>query len=108
ASAAILVVLAGGFWPLLLIMMMRGFGRAASNPSITAIFSGLVPLSKRGRGMGIFSVFQNVGLVVGATTGGFLYEFISSESPFVACALVGLIGVLVVIFTVSEPKRGLR
>lgn len=108
ASAAILVIFSGSLWPLLLVMTMRGFGRAVSNPSITAMFSGLVPVSKRGRGMGIFNIFQNVGLVVGATVGGFLYEFSSSEAPFIACAGVGLIGVLVVLLIVSEPKQGLR
>lgn len=107
ASAAILVVFSGSLWPLLLVMTMRGFGRAVSNPSITAMFSGLVPVSKRGRGMGIFNIFQNVGLVVGATAGGFLYEFSSSEAPFIACAGVGLIGVFVVLLMVSEPKKGL-
>ena len=108
ASAAILVIFSGSLWPLLLVMTMRGFGRAVSNPSIIAMFSGLVPVSKRGRGMGIFNIFQNVGLVVGATVGGFLYEFSSFESPFIACAGVGLIGVLVVSLMVSEPKQSLR
>jgi len=108
ALAAILVILSGSFWPLLLVMTMRGFGRSMSNPSITAMFSGLVPISKRGRGMGIFNLFRNVGLVAGSTVGGFLYEFSSSEAPFIACASVGLIGVLVVLLMVSEPKQGLR
>jgi len=89
-------------------MAMRGFGRAVSNPSITAMFSGLMPVSKRGRGMGIFNIFQNVGLVVGATAGGFLYEFSFSGAPFIACAGAGLIGVLVVSLLISEPKQGLR
>jgi len=108
AASAILIVFSGSFWPLVLIMTLRGLGRAVSNPSIVAMFSGLLPLSKRGRGMGVFSVFQNVGLVTGATVGGFLYEFSSSEMPFIACALVGLAGVLVVLVTVSEPKQALK
>jgi DHA1 family multidrug resistance protein-like MFS transporter len=108
AVAALLVILSGSFWPLLFVMTMRGFGRSMSNPSITAMFSGLVPISKRGRGIGIFNLFRNVGLVVGSTVGGFLYEFSSSEAPFIACAGVGLIGVLVVLLMVSEPKQGLQ
>jgi DHA1 family multidrug resistance protein-like MFS transporter len=108
AASAILIVFSGSFWPLVLIMTLRGLGRAVSNPSIIAMFSGLLPLSKRGRGMGVFSVFQNVGLVAGATVGGFLYEYSSSEMPFVACALLGVAGVLIVLATVSEPKQGLK
>lgn len=108
ASAAFLVLVSGGFWPLLLIMSMRGFGRAVSNPSITALFSGLTPVSKRGRSMGVFNIFQNIGLVAGATVGGFLYEFSSVHSPFIAATIVGFVGVLVVFLTVAEPKRGLR
>lgn len=108
ATSAILVIFSGSFWPLLLIMMLRGFGRGVSNPSIVAIFSGLVPASKRGRAMGIFSIFQNIGLVIGSTVGGFLYEFHSSEIPFVACATIGFIGVFVVLLTVSEPKQDLK
>lgn len=108
ALAAMLVVFSGSLWPLLFVMTMRGFGRAVSDPSITAMFSGLVPVSKRGRSMGILNIFQNVGLVLGATAGGFLYEFSSSEAPFIACAGVGLIGVLVVSLMISEPRKGLR
>ncbi len=108
ALAALIVIFSGSLWPLLLVMTMRGLGRAISNPSITALFSGLVPVSKRGKAMGIFNIFQNAGLVVGATVGGFLYEFSSLESPFIACASVGLIGALVVLLIVSEPKEGLQ
>lgn len=102
-----LLVFIGGFWQAVFVMMIRGLGRASTNPSIMAIFSTLVPLPRRGRSMSIFNVFQNVGLVVGATVGGFLYEF-SSETPFLACAAVGLIGVFVVLATVSEPKEDLH
>ncbi len=107
ASAALLVILSGGFWPLLLVMSFRGFGRSISNPSITALFSGLIPGSKRGRGMGIFNIFRNVGLVAGAAVGGFLYEFSFSEAPFIACAGVGLVGILVVVLLVFEPEQSL-
>ena len=107
ATSAIFAIFSGSFWPLLLIMMLRGFGRGVSNPSIVAIFSGLVPVSKRGRAMGIFSIFQNIGLVIGSTLGGFFYDFYSSEIPFVACAAIGFIGVFVVLLTVSEPKQDL-
>lgn len=105
SSAAILIIFSGSLYPLLLVMTMRGFGRAISNPSITAMFSGLVPVSKRGKGMSIFNLFQNVGLVVGATTGGILYE-LSTELPFIACSSVGFLGVLVVLLMVTEPKHG--
>jgi len=62
AISAFLIILSGSFWPLLLVMMLRGVGRSASNPSIIAMFSGLVPISRRGKGMGIFNGFRNVGL----------------------------------------------
>lgn len=104
ALSALLIISSGGFWPLLGVMMLQGFGRAMINPSLTAMFSGVVSASKRGEAMGIFNAFQNVGLIVGSSMGGFLYEFSSSEMPFIACFLVGLIGVLVVLFAVSEPK----
>jgi len=105
ATSSLLVIYSGSFWPLFFVMSLRGFGRAASNPSITAMFSDLVSASKRGRGMGLFNSFQNVGLVVGATVGGFLYEFSSSETPFVACAIVSLIGVAIVLLTISEREQ---
>jgi len=105
AVSSLLVIFSGSFWHLLFVMTLRGLGRAASNPSITAMFSGLVPASRRGRGMGIFNTFQNVGLVAGATLGGFLYEFSSSQTPFIACAAISLIGVLIVLLLVSEPKQ---
>jgi len=108
AASAIFIIFSGSFLPLLLAMMVRGYGRAVSNPSIVAMFSGLVPFSKRGRGMGVFNIFQNVGLVLGATVGGFLYDFSSSEIPFIACAIASFVGVLVVLIMVSEPKQSLN
>ncbi len=107
-ASALLIMLSGGFWPLLFVMMLRGVGRAASNPSITAMFSSLVPASRRGKGMGIFNGSRNVGLVLGSTTGGFLYETAFSKLPFLACAAVSLVGVIIALLTVSEPKKGLE
>ena len=108
AVSTVLIILSGGFWPLLFVMMLRGFGRAASNPSITAMFSSLVPASRRGKSMGVFNVFRNIGLVVGSTIGGFLWDVSSTESPFIACAIVTLVGVIIALLTVSEPKKGLK
>jgi len=108
AVSALLVIFSGSFWPLLLVMALRGLGRATINPSITAMFSSVVPASNRGKGMGVFNSFQNVGLVVGAAAGGFLFEYSSTETPFVACTTVGLIGVVLVLLMVSEPKQRLE
>ena len=105
AIATFLIIFSGGFWPLLFLMMLRGFGRATINPSLTAMFSNITSIPKRGRAMGIFNAFQNVGLVVGSSIGGFLYELSSSEAPFIACFFVGLIGVLLILFVVSEPRN---
>ncbi len=108
AASAILIVFSGSFWPLLLVMMLRGLGRAASNPSINAMFASLVPTSRRGRGMGIFNGFRNFGLVLGSTIGGFLWDIASPEFPFFACAGVSLVGVGIALVTVSEPQGGLQ
>jgi MFS family permease len=107
AISAVSIPVSGSFWPLLLIMMLRGLGRAAANPSLTAMFANLVPLANRGKSMGVFNGVRNIGLVVGSTLGGFLYEVASSQTPFLICALVSLMGALVVLLTVSEPREGL-
>lgn len=105
AIATLLIIFSGSFWPLLFLMMMRGLGRAAINPSLTAIFSNIVSTAKRGRAMGILNVFQNFGLVIGSFLGGFLYDAASSETPFIACFIIALIGIVIVLFMVSEPKN---
>lgn len=103
--SALLVIFSGSFWPLFFVMMLRGLGRGATNPSITAMFSSVIPASKRGRGMGIFNIFQNIGLVVGSSIGGFLFEFYTRETPFIACGTISLIGAALVFLMVSEPKQ---
>ena len=103
--SALLVILSGSFWPLLFVMMLRGLGRGATNPSITAMFSRVVPASKRGRGMGIFNSFQNIGLVVGSSMGGFLFEFYARETPFITCGALSLIGAALVFLMVPEPRQ---
>lgn len=107
AVSAVSIIVSGGFWPLLLVMMLRGFGRSATNPSLLAMFSNLVPTSTRGKSMGVFNGFRNIGLVAGSTIGGFLYEATSFQSPFITCAVAGLIGVIIVLLAVSEPDKGL-
>jgi len=72
------------------------------------MFSGLVLASRRGKGMGIFNGFRNVGLVLASTIGGFTYEAASSQLPFIACAFVSLVGVVIALLTVSEPKKELQ
>ena len=106
--SALLVIFSGSFWPLFFVMMLRGLGRGATNPSITAMFSSVIPASKRGRGMGIFNSFQNVGLVVGSSIGGFLFELYMRETPFIACGTISLIGAALVFLMVNEPKQRLE
>jgi len=108
AASALLMIFSGSFWPLFFVMMIRGLGRGATNPTVTAMFSSVVPASMRGRGMGIFNSFQNVGLVVGSSIGGFLFEFYSPETPFVACGTISLIGAALVLLMVSEPKQDFK
>ncbi|MCW3981192.1 MAG: MFS transporter [Candidatus Bathyarchaeota archaeon] len=108
AFSAVLITVSGSFWPLLLVMMMRGVGRAATNPSLTVMFTNLLPITRRGRGMGIYNGFRNVGLVVGSSVGGFLYDTMSSQTPFIICAIAGLVAVAVIIFLITEPERGLE
>ncbi|HKZ95291.1 MAG TPA: MFS transporter [Candidatus Bathyarchaeia archaeon] len=103
-ASAFLVIFSGSFWPLLLVMMLRGFGRGATSPPITAMFSTVVPSSMRAKGMGVFNSFQNLGLVVGSFIAGFLYEFYSPVTPFIACGVISFIGVALVWLMVSEPK----
>jgi len=88
--------------------MVRGVGRAAANPSLVAMFSNVALASGRGKSMGIFNGFRNVGLVVGSTLGGFLYDAASSQSPFITCAIASLAGVSIVLLTVSEPRVGVE
>ncbi|MFP3985787.1 MAG: MFS transporter, partial [Candidatus Bathyarchaeia archaeon] len=108
AISAALIIISGSFWPLLLVMMLRGLGRAASDPPLIAMFSSLVPTVRRGKSMGVFNSFRNVGLVAGSALGGFLYEAFSPESSFILCAIAGLVGVALVLLTISEPKKGLQ
>ena len=106
ATSAFLFTFCGGFWPLMAVMMLRGIGRASSNPSINAMFSRLVPTSRRGKGMGIFIGFRNVGLIFGSSIGGFLWDVSSFQSPFIVCAVVSLTGAVIAFLVVSEPKKG--
>lgn len=101
--SAVLIIFSRSFYPLLFVMMLRGFGRSFVNPSITAMFSSITSTSYMGRSMGIFNTFQNVGLIVGSTLGGLFYDY-SYEIPFIACAVAGLTGIVVVLLMVKEQK----
>lgn len=59
----------------------------------------------RAKGMGVFNSFQNLGLVLGSFIAGFLYDFHSPETPFIACGIISFVGVALVLLLVSE-RRG--
>jgi multidrug resistance protein len=100
--STMLIALFSDYWMLFLFMSMRGVGHASSNPSISAMVCGLVPISSRGKVMGIFNMVRNVGLVAGSFFGGLLYDGVSPTAPFWMCALVEFIGFSCVVFMIKE------
>jgi len=80
-------------------------GTGMARPANDAIVTSIAYKETRGKVMGIFTTWRNLGLLVGPLIGGWAYDNISEKSPFILCGFIGLMGVLVLFFTVHDPEK---
>ncbi len=103
-----LIVLAVGFYSIIFIVAIYTMGRSISKPSIPALVTSLTPISKRGRGMGIYTFFENFAWAGGSIASGMISDLFGKQYPFIFAMIIGIIGTVIIIVTVVEPDRFLE
>jgi len=95
---------AGGFLHLALARFGVGVGEAAGTPPSHAMISDLFPAERRATALAIYATGIYFGTGFGFAGGGYVLEFFDWRTAFFAAGLLGLPVVLLLAFTVREPR----
>jgi len=101
--ATALCALTGNFVQLLLARMLIGIGEAGYAPGGTAMISGLYPVDRRARMMGIWNASIPLGSAIGVLLGGIIAAKLGWKHAFGLVALPGFI-VAVLFYFVKDYK----
>lgn len=102
------IIYAWSFLSLIPSMILRGVGSGMGMPTANALTTSIAYKENRGKVMGWYSTARNIGLFMGPILGGWAYDNIGKTEPFILCGIVGMITVVVIFFTVFDPKEGLE
>ncbi len=91
---------------LILARLLQGAGAGLFFPAITALITETTRYEDRGEAMCIYNIGMGAGMAVGPAAGGFLFTIFNIFVPFYLCAGFALLSLLLVLFLVYEPTRG--
>jgi predicted MFS family arabinose efflux permease len=98
---------ATSFWQLLLFRVGVGIGDAGFVPPVGSLIGDHYPISRRASAMSVIWLGAPLGIVCGATLGGWMAEHVSWRAAFVAVGAPGVIVALLALLTLREPPRGM-
>jgi MFS family permease len=102
---ASLIFINGDFLRLLLAMSMLGFIQVLINTAGSALIADLVPKEHRGKTGGSRGFFSMTGMAMGQLLGGFIYDNISHQLPFLLNAILAIPPLLMVVFMIKEDNE---
>ncbi|GGI66347.1 MFS transporter [Enterococcus alcedinis] len=85
----------------------RGLGGVAAAlvmPSVTAYVADITDISERPKAMGLVSAAISGGFIIGPGIGGFIAHY-GIRAPFFAASFVALVGFIVSLIILKEPKK---
>ncbi len=90
-------------------MTLFAFGNGLLRPPNLGIISLSTPPEEQGVSMGVTNSLASLGRIIGPALGGFLYERMSHEAPFLAAGFVSVIGLAIVLLCYRRlPSTGLH
>ncbi len=98
--------LAPNYAQLLLFRMGVGVGEGGSSPATHSLLSDHYAPSRRASALAIYSLGVPLGIMLGATGGGWIAQTFDWRTAFIVLGLPGLILALLVKITLREPARG--
>jgi MFS family permease len=93
-------------WQFVLARIGVGVGEAGGTPGANSLLSDYFPITRRPMALTIFSLGAPIGSWIATTIVGWLYDRYGWHAVFMILGVPGLVTGLLVLFTVSEPRRG--
>ncbi|MTI81259.1 MAG: MFS transporter [Firmicutes bacterium] len=87
------------------IRFLQGAAAAATWTIGPALVADLYPPEKRGEKLGLAMIGMNFGFLIGPVAGGFLYDWGGYTLPFIVCAAMSTLVLLLVILIIKEPAK---
>ncbi|WP_080874509.1 MFS transporter [Oceanobacillus timonensis] len=103
--ATLLFAFANTFWLLLICRILQGIAAAATWTAGLALLADFYPSKERGKVMGIALSGQAMGILLGPTFGGWLYQLGGYMLPFFVAAGIALIDGLLRVFLLKEEPH---
>jgi MFS family permease len=101
---AILLFAYGNFLTLFIAMPLVGFAMLLGFSASQALFADLVPQTLRGKVTGSMNFFTYVLMALGGAIGGFLYDAVAPEAPFLLTVILIVPSTILILRYVHEPK----
>ncbi len=96
--ATALCAFTGNYVQLFMARILIGFGEAGYAPGGTALISGMYPIEKRSRMMGLWNASIPIGSAIGVTMGGIIAASLGWKHAFGIVAVPGLIVAILFLF----------
>ena len=108
AGALVMIALSGGFAGWAVGAIVLGLGTALVYPTLLAVIGDVAHPSWRGRAVGVYRVWRDLGYTAGAVVGGVVADTLGLTAAVWAAALISLMSALVVAARMYEthPREG--
>lgn len=101
---AVLLFVYGNFLALFITMPILGLTQLLAFSAYQTLFADLVPQIQRGKVTGSMNFFSYVFMALGAVIGGFVYDIVSPQLPFLLMIVLIIPATLLIVLRVDEPK----
>jgi predicted MFS family arabinose efflux permease len=98
---------ARGFWTMALARFGTGVGEAGTGPSINSVIADLYAPTERAAALSFYTAGLNIGLLIAFFGGGWISEHYGWRVAIMVAGVPGLLLAVLLLLTVTEPKRGL-
>ncbi len=89
-----------------LFRFVQGITVGVAVPAIVAMVTHFSTSRTRGKAIGIYSSLRGLGFGSGPIVGGAVVNFYGYEAAFYACAILGILSTLLILFFVNETHEG--
>lgn len=88
-------------------MTLLALGNGLMRPPNLGLISLLTPPEEQGRSMGVTNSLASLGRILGPLLGGYLYESISGEAPFIGAGIAALVALIMTVSKYGQlPSSG--